>query len=190
MAASKTTKKAAPKSAAKATQQAAPAAAPKAPAKPAPKAAQKTAKKAPPKSTAKKTAKHHPPAGGAPQIEAATFRLTILEGNGTHDFDTGVDQIVIAPPTWFAATLTAPLDKRYLYLLQKEKATGYIVLLLLTDRDAGGGQRLPPAGAFQRAIVAGTVHVLGSDDPLNRAQIVAAIGGHEPPPTSTRPPYT
>jgi len=122
-------------------------------------------------------------------IEDAEFQLTVLDDGAprTHDPDCAV-----VPPTWFSVALTAPTRKRYLYRNQKETDTGLIVVILLFDRSAGGDDsrrpRLPPSGAWLRAVVDGTVHVLASDLVLSRKAITAWIGGREPPPA--QPPYT
>jgi hypothetical protein len=65
---------------------------------------------------------------------------------------------------------------------------------MLYDRGSSGDDsdhpRLPPSGAWLRAVVDGTVHVLTSDLVLTRKAITAWIGGHEPPTTPAQPPYT
>jgi hypothetical protein len=64
---------------------------------------------------------------------------------------------------------------------------------MLFDRssaaDDGNGLRLPPSGAWLRAIVEGTVYVLASDLVLSRKSITAWIGGREPPTMPAKPPY-
>lgn len=124
-------------------------------------------------------------------IEDAEFHMTVLEDCGPrdHDFDCAV-----VPPTWFAVTLTAAIQKRFLYLVQKETDTSLIVVIMLFDRSAtdhdGDGLRLPASGAWLRAVVDGTVYVLASDLVLSRKAITAWIGGLEPPTTPPQPPYT
>lgn len=142
-------------------------------------------------------------------IEDIAFRMTVLDERGTHDHDSDA---ALIPPTWFSVELAAATAKRYLYLVQHETDTGLVVLILLFDRTAlpfgsaarghapageyGGpcddscGLRLPPSGAWLRAVVDGTVFVLASDLVLTRKSITAWIGGHEPPTVPARPPYT
>lgn len=124
-------------------------------------------------------------------IEAAAFRMTVLEDGGQRDRD---GDSAIVPPTWFSVALGAPPGKRFLYVVQQEAATGLIVPLLLFDRSAAGehgnGLRVPPSGAWIRAVVEGTVHVLASDLVLSRTSITAWLGGSEPPTTPAQPPYT
>jgi hypothetical protein len=124
-------------------------------------------------------------------IEDAAFRMTILEDHVPRDYDC---DSALVPPTWFSVTLAAPTGKRYLYLVQEEIENGLIVLLLLFDRTTAGGDgdglRLPPSGAWLRAIVEGTVYVLASDLVLSRKAITAWIGGREPPTMPAKPPYT
>jgi hypothetical protein len=136
----------------------------------------------------------HTPALPAPYqlaIEDTEFRMTILEDHVPRDYDC---DSALVPPTWFSVTLAAPTRKRYLYLVQEETDTGLIVLLLLFDRtsaaDDSQGMRLPPSGAWLRAIVEGTVYVLASDLVLSRKSITAWIGGREPPTMPAKPPYT
>ena len=121
-------------------------------------------------------------------IEDAGFELTVLDDHVPRGHD---PDGAIVPPTWFSVALTAPTRKRYLYLVQKETDTGLIVVIMLFDRSAAGGDggelRLPSSGAWLRAVVDGIVYVLASDLVLTRKAITAWIGGHEPPP---RPPYT
>lgn len=122
-------------------------------------------------------------------IEDAEFRMTVLEDHVPRDHD--ID-CAIVPPTWFAVTLGAPVDKRYLYLVQKETETGLIVVIMMVDHgggDPGGALRLPASGGWLRAVVDGTVYVLASDLVLTRKSITAWIGGREPPTTPPRPPY-
>jgi len=124
-------------------------------------------------------------------IEDLGFQMTILEDHVPRDYD--CDRAVV-PPTWFSVTLTAPTTKRYLYLVQKETDTGLIVVIMLFDRsgatDDSNGLRLPPSGAWLRAVVDGAVYVLTSDLVLTRKSITAWIGAHEPPTTPPQPPYT
>jgi len=123
-------------------------------------------------------------------IEAAAFHMTVLEDRGARDYDA---DHALRPATWFSVTLTAPIAKRYLYLVQEETDTGLLVLLLLFDRSAAVAEtslRLPPSGAWLRAVVDGTVYVITSDLVLSRKSITAWIGGGEPPTTPALPPYT
>jgi len=124
-------------------------------------------------------------------IEDTAFRVTILDDHVPRDYDC---ETALVPATWFSVAVTAPTNKRYLYLVQEETDTGLIVLLMLFDRSAaaddGNALRMPPSGAWLRAIVAGTVHVLASDLVLSRKSINAWIGGREPPTMPARPPYT
>jgi hypothetical protein len=130
-------------------------------------------------------------------IEDTPFTMTVLEDRVSRDRD---DDCALAPPAWFSVTLAASTKKRYLYLIQKETATGLIVLIMLFDRSALGdggdggdgtqGLRLPPSGAWMRAIVDGAVYVVASALVLTRKAITAWIGGHEPPTTPAMPPYT
>jgi len=129
-------------------------------------------------------------------IEDAAFQMKILDDRGARDYDR---DCALLPAMWFSATLTAPTRKRFLYLVQHETATGLVVVIMLFDRsaaavgdDTGEGRdlRLPPRGAWLRAVVDGTVHVLTSDLSLSRKAITAWIGGHEPPTTPAQPPYT
>ncbi|MFO0758611.1 MAG: hypothetical protein U0359_19110 [Byssovorax sp.] len=124
------------------------------------------------------------------RILAPKISLSVLEGTGPTELGGEGDIIPIAPPTWFFVTLKETVSTRYAFLLQKETGTGYVVLLGLVDRRESASGRLPPAGGYQRAVVDGTVHVLVSDDPLTREEIVAFIGGHEPPTKKAVPPYT
>ena len=91
-------------------------------------------------------------------IEDTEFRMTILEDHVPRDHDC---DSALVPPTWFSVSLAAPASKRYLYLVQEETDTGLIVLLMLFDRSAAAddrdGLRLPPSGAWLRAIVEGPV---------------------------------
>lgn len=121
-------------------------------------------------------------------IENTEFRLTILDNHTAREHDC---ERVLAPATWFSITLTAPTSKRYLYLVQEELATRCVVLLMLFDRhaidDGRPALRMPPSGAWLRAIVEGPVYVLASDLVLSRKAITAWSGGREPP---SMPPYT
>lgn len=120
-------------------------------------------------------------------IEDTQFRMTILDDRVSRDHDC---TSALVPPTWFSVTLVAPIQKRYLYLVQEETDTGMIVLLMLFDRSAAPDDslRLPASGAWLRAIVDGTVHVLASDLVLSGKAITAWLGAREPPPA--QPPYT
>lgn len=124
-------------------------------------------------------------------IEDTPFELTVLDEHGPRDHDC---DCALTPPTWFSVTLTASTKKRYLYLVQKETDTSLVVLVLLFDRattnEDTNGLRLPPSGAWLRAVVNGAVYVLASDLVLNRKSITAWIGGHEPSTTPAKPPYT
>ncbi|HEU4732321.1 MAG TPA: hypothetical protein VFT22_30715 [Kofleriaceae bacterium] len=123
-------------------------------------------------------------------IEDTPFRITVLDDPVPRDHDC---ESALAPATWFSVTLSGSTRKRYLYLVQSETDTGLVVVILLFDRTAatsGAGElRLPPSGAWMRAVVDGTVHVLASDLVLTRKSITAWIGGREPM-TPARPPYT
>jgi len=124
-------------------------------------------------------------------IEDTAFQLSVLDDRVPRDYDC---DCALIPPAWFSVTIAASTKKRYLYLVQKETGTGLVVLILLFDRittsDDTSGLRLPPSGAWLRAVVDGAVYVLASDLVLNRKSITAWIGGHEPPTTPARPPYT
>jgi hypothetical protein len=132
-------------------------------------------------------------------IEDIAFQLTVLDDRGARGYAVGEPLI---PPMWFSVAPTTATAKRYLYLVQKETATRLVVLILLYDRqsdpskpdagDAGSTRalRLPPGGAWIRAVVDGTVHVMASDLVLTRKSITAWIGGSEPPTLPVRPPYT
>lgn len=136
----------------------------------------------------------HAPAPAAPYqlaIEDAAFHMTVLEDHVPHTY---ASDCAVVPPTWFSVTLTAPTPRRYLHLVQKETDTGRIVVIMMFDRCAvggdGSGLRLPQSGAWLRAVVDGTVYVLASDRVLTRKAITAWIGGHEPPAMPPQPPYT
>jgi hypothetical protein len=123
-------------------------------------------------------------------IVAVPVQLIVLGPQGPRAYDdSGIE---VGPPTLFAVAPAAPVTRRYLYLLQKETdpETGVIVLLLVADTHHAAATRVPPAGAWQCAIVTGTVHLLASNLELTRQDIVAFIGGHEPPPTPAKPPHT
>lgn len=157
----------------------------KAPAKKAP------AKKAPAKKTpAKKT-----PAKKAPQVAivAIPFEVRYLDETAAECVVSAEEEeVAVAARTWFAVSIAPPVAKRYLHVLQVEEA-GTFLLYMLADRDAEGGSpalRLPRVGAYMRALVTGSLHVLGADSPLSREQIAKHIGGHEPPPQQAKPPYT
>ena len=114
-------------------------------------------------------------------IEGMPFQLTVLDGTSAtlHDHR-------LAPQTWFSVAIAAATKKRYLYLVQKDAQTGVVELLLLCDRQSLEGDppvlglRMPPHGAWLRALVDGCVHVLASDLVLNRKSVTAWIGGCEP----------
>ena len=121
-------------------------------------------------------------------IEDIEFRLTVRDDRAPRDHDA---DCAIVPPMWFSVSLTAAVQKRHLYLVQKETDTGLIVVIMLfdgSDHGGGDGLRLPSSGAWLRAVVDGTVYVLASDLELSRKAITAWIGGHEPP--MLQPPYT
>lgn len=166
---------------------------PKSKSKPAPKAKAKPAPKA--KGKPVSTSYPAPPLPPAPlppdAIERVLVRLTVLGPDGPQSFENG-DDISIKPPTLFAVEPRTPMTRRYSYLLQQETApnAGAVVLLLVFDAQSALPTRLPPAGAWQRAVVRGKVRLLASELQLTRAQIVSFIGGHEPPPTDAKPPYT
>jgi hypothetical protein len=123
-------------------------------------------------------------------IEDVPFQMTVLDNHVPRDYDC---ECAVMPPTWFSVTLTAPITKRYLYLVQRETDTGLIVVLMLFDRSASAddslGLRLPPSSAWLRAVVDGAVYVIASDLVLTRKAITAWIGGDEPPTTPAKPPY-
>jgi hypothetical protein len=79
-------------------------------------------------------------------IEDVPFQMTVLDNHVSRDRDCTAE---VRPPTWFSVTLTAPIEKRYLYLVQKETDTGRIVLIMLFDRTGATDEpiRLPPSGA-------------------------------------------
>jgi len=124
-------------------------------------------------------------------IEDTPFRMTVLDDHVQRDYDC---DCALMPPVWFSVTLTASTKKRFLYLVQQETDTGLVVLILMYDRtttnEDANGLRLPPSGAWLRAVVDVAVYVLASDLVLNRKSITAWIGGHEPPTSPARPPYT
>jgi len=123
-------------------------------------------------------------------IEDMPFAMTVLEDRAPREHDSDA---ALAAATWFSVTLTASTRKRCLYLVQNETDTGLVVVILLFDRTAvttgDDALRLPPNGAWLRAVVDGTVHVLASDLALTRKAITAWIGGRDPMPPA-RPPYT
>jgi hypothetical protein len=123
-------------------------------------------------------------------IESVPARLVVLRGHGVQQYDRP-KEIQIGPPTLFALVPIAPVARRYLYLIQQQTdpRTALIVLMVVGDTREGGGARVPPQGAWQRAVVKGTVHLLASDQQLTLKQIVAYRQGHEPPPTPTQPPF-
>ncbi|MBC7976111.1 MAG: hypothetical protein H7138_14150 [Myxococcales bacterium] len=124
-------------------------------------------------------------------IEAVAFELTVLDDRGARTSDGDRE---LFPATWFSVTLTAPIEKRYLYLVQQETGTGLLVLILMFDRTAAPEERcdlrLPPSGAWLRAVVDGPVYVITSDLVLSRKSITAWLGSDEPPTTPALPPYT
>jgi hypothetical protein len=124
-------------------------------------------------------------------IEAVPFQLTVLDDRGARTYEADRD---VPPATWFSVTLTAPIHKRYLYLVQQESDTGLLVLILLFDRAAASEPtsdlRLPPSGAWLRAVVDGAFSVITSDLVLSRKSITAWLGSDEPPTTPALPPYT
>jgi hypothetical protein len=124
-------------------------------------------------------------------IEDVPFQLTTLDDRGARNHDC---ERALLPATWFSVTPTAPIQKRYLYLVQQETDTGLIVLILLFDRSAAANDRddlrLPPSGAWLRAVVDGAVYVITSDLVLSRKSISAWIGSDDPPTTPALPPYT
>ncbi|MEO7731325.1 MAG: hypothetical protein ABIY55_10155 [Kofleriaceae bacterium] len=119
------------------------------------------------------------------------FELTVLDDRGARSYDADRD---VPPATWFSVTLTAPIQKRYLYLVQQASDTGLLVLILLFDRAAAreptSDLRLPPSGAWLRAMVDGAFSVITSDLVLSRKSITAWLGSDEPPTTPALPPYT
>lgn len=179
--------KAAPAKPAPAKPAPAPAPAKPAPAKPAP------AKPAAAKPAAKPSAKSA--AVASPSVaeiiaasEAIAYALIVRASTGSTTYTDATDEIVVGPPTLFALAPVAPPTRRFLYLIQKEAASGHIVLVHVVD--GAGATRVPAATGWQRAIVEGTLHLLASDLLLTRADLVALIGGHEPPPSSTKPPFS
>ena len=127
-------------------------------------------------------------------IENTAFDMTVLDGGCPRPYDCDA---ALMPSTWFSLTLSASTEKRYLYLVQQETDTGLVVVIMLFDRAACptssadcAGLRLPPSGAWLRAVVDGPVSVLASDLVLSRKAITAFVGGHEPPTVPARPPYT
>ena len=163
--------------------------------KPAAKPAAAAAKPAPAKPAAAAKPSAKPAAVASPSVaeiiaasEAIAYALVVRASTGATTYTDATDEIVVGPPTWFALTPVAPTTRRYLYLIQKEDASGHIVLLHLVD--GAGATRVPAASGWQRAIVDGTLHLLASNLLLTRADLVALIGGHEPPPSSTKPPFS
>jgi len=123
-------------------------------------------------------------------IEGMPFQLTVLDGTDAAGPTGGAGAAPrdsrLAPQTWFSVALSAATKKRYLYLVQKDAQTGVVDLLLLCDRQSLEGDppalglRMPPHGAWLRALVDGCVHVLASDLVLNRKSVTAWIGGRDP----------
>src|ERR1043166_5759539 len=134
-------------------------------------------------------AANSPAAAAGLAIEAVTVQLIVLDASGPLVYD-NPDELQLGPPTLFAVGAVSAIGKRYLYLLQQETdpESGFVVLLSILDTSEAPSTRVPPVGCWQRAIVRGTVHLLASDLELTREQIVAFIGGHEPPPTRAQPP--
>jgi hypothetical protein len=149
-----------------------------------------TAKKTP--TTAKKTPTTAKKAGPKtpPHIVAIPFQLSYLDGH--HVEKMGDADVAYKQTTWFAVTITAPIGRRYLHVVQVEEGNAF-VFYMIADRDAaaeGATLRLPLVGSFVRALVEGTVHVFGADKLLSRNDIERHIRGHEPPPQLAKPPYT
>ncbi len=145
-----------------------------------------TAKKAPTTTTTAKKAGPKKP----PSIVAIPFQLSYLDG---HDVEqVGDADVPYKQTTWFAVTMTAPIARRYLHVVQVEEGNAF-VFYMIADRDAaeeGPKLRLPLVGSFVRAMVEGTFHVFGADKLLSRDEIERHIRGHEPPPQLAKPPYT
>ncbi len=120
--------------------------------------------------------------------EAVDYRLLVRAANGTETYTEDTTEIDVAPPAWFALELLGPTTRRYLHLIQKEAATGLIVLMHLVD--GAGATRVPAGNGWQRAVVEGSLHLIASDLLLSRPDIVELIGGHEPPIGTAKPPYT
>jgi hypothetical protein len=145
------------------------------------------------KSTAKSPPKPKPTSAPVPlAIEAVPFALSLLGADGPHRIDDQADAYKVKPPTLFAVVPIAPVTKRYLYLIQEqtEPKTRFLVLMLVFDTRDAAPARVPPTGAWQRAIVSGPVSLLASDLQLSRKDLVVFRGGHEPPPTKAEPPFT
>lgn len=125
------------------------------------------------------------------EIEAASaaidFHLLVLEDGATTTYTEDTTEIMVGPPTWFALAPLEPTTRRYLYVLQKDESTGLIVLLQMMD--GAGAVRVPPANGWLRAVVEGTLHLIGSELLLNREDFVALIGGHQGSPGSAKPPF-
>lgn len=156
-----------------------------------------TTKKAP---AAKAIAKKEPTAAPAKQqagpkpppipITAIPFQLHYLDGDNVEQV--GGSDLAYRATTCIAVTMTAPIARRYLHLVQTEQDNAF-VFYMVADRDALAGAaqiRLPQAGSFLRAMVQGTFHVFGADKRLSRDDIHNHIRGHEPPPQNAKPPYT
>src|ERR1041385_7664625 len=115
-----------------------------------------------------------PSAAGALAISKVPIRLILLEPGGPPPYDQP-ELLQIGPPTLFAVEPLAVPDQRYLYLIQleTEPATRRFVFMLVCDKqeDPGAGARVPPRGAWQRAVNKGTVYLLASNLRLNRKQI-------------------
>src|SRR5262245_56483801 len=130
--------------------------------------AKTSSKKAPATATKKKPAakaRKDPPAAATPNMEALPFTLEVLDHGAPRTYAKRADEIEVSPPTWFAVSITGPVQKRYLHLVQLDTNSRGLVIFLLADRTAlGGGQvRLPHQGSWLRAVVDGTFHVLAAD---------------------------
>lgn len=129
----------------------------------------------------------------APKMTAIPFRLTALGSGGLIAVD---PTSAIEPPTFFQVSFAPPAEGDCVTLIQRDAENGEIVVLLFAlgfDRQSETIQ-LPVQGpeqlVVQRAIVRGTVHVLGSAEFMTREEIVAFMGGHEGGVTLAKPPYT
>jgi hypothetical protein len=132
-----------------------------------------------------------PKAGKATKakIRAVAFHLEAFDGDNVVPYDGPGDEHTVEPPTWFAVVPETPPAERYVYVLQRELPSRRVVLDMLADTGEQPATRIPPRGAWTRAIVDGTVHVLASDQALTRDDLSKYIGGHEPPTTPAKPPY-
>jgi hypothetical protein len=123
-------------------------------------------------------------------IVAIPFQLSYLDGKNVEQV--GDADVAYKQTTWFAVTITAPIARRYLHVVQVEEGNAF-VFYMIADRDAVEGStklRLPLVGSFVRAMAEGTFHVFGADKLLSRDDIERHIRGHEPPPQLAKPPYT